>query len=382
MSKQTKIDWTDQTWNVFIGCTPVSAACEHCYAAREEDGRFRRLGRCIPQHGLRYAAAMARVTLHGKYFFRGPVRQGEDKIFDPLSWSGNRMVFVCPRSDLFHESIPFEQIDQVFAIMAMRQDLTFQVLTKRSARRLEYMKLRAVNAGVNAGWYQTCTDWLDQGVHGPLGRHWDRCHESLEQIDLAKPLPNVWQLTTIWDQASADAEIPLLLQTPAAIRGVSIEPILGPVKLKYDRGDWCFDYFNGTKFVQDCDSTDADNWGKLDWVIAGGESGPGARPAHPDWFRELRYECGVAGVPFFFKQWGRWRLQDGMGFDQGGVVVMPAGNVFQCDDNPDHKIRALLESDGALMRPSTKKQAGHVLDGREHREFPWTKHLPNRRSTK
>ena len=178
------------------------------------------------------------------------------------------------------------------------------------------------------------------------------------------PLPNVWLGVSVEDQAAADERIPLLLETPAAKRFLSCEPLLGGVDLtSVHFGDR---FYANTLISNSSPPEDlVPNWPAIDWVIVGGESGPGARPMHPDWARSLRDQCKAAGVPFFFKQWGEW-APSGAGTDhkRGRMIGMfPDGELFD---------RIAMRTDGALatpMRRFGKKESGAVLDGRQHREF-------------
>lgn len=261
MAYSTKIEWTQATWNTVTGCTPVSPGCKNCYARRAAK---RLAGRCgYP------ADEPFRLTLH------------PEKLDEPLHWQKPRMIFVCSMSDLFHESVPDEFIDKVFAVMALAQQHTFQVLTKRPRRMVEYLT-----------------------GHAAGGRHiWTAAQQivmprSQRKPDIGWPLPNVWAGVTTEDQQRADERIPLLLQTPAAVRFVSCEPLLGPIDLtqamygKRPESMNCFGFTDGFGY-EAC----------IQWVIAGAETGPGARPADPDWVRSLRDQCREAGVPFFFKRW-------------------------------------------------------------------------------
>jgi protein gp37 len=224
---RSAIEWTDATWNPTTGCDRVSPGCDHCYALTlakrlkaMDNPRYQNDGRPSssgPGFGL---------TLHS------------DKLADPLSWRDPRFVFVNSMSDLFHAGVPKTFIRRAFATMQNAQRHTFQILTKRPARMAKV--LRDV------------------------------------QPD---PLPNVWLGTSVEDQHHADKRVDLLLETPAAVRFLSCEPLLGPIDLR--------------------------RWvGRLEWVIVGGESGHHARPMDPSWVRAIRDQCVVAGVPFFMKQWG------------------------------------------------------------------------------
>lgn len=211
-----------------------------------------------------------------------------ERMDHPLRWRcWPRRIFVNRMSDLFHQDVPNEFIDKVFAVMALAPWHTFQVLTKRPERMRDYLSDRFV------------TDGIEEQMIALLARHPD-----LEPRQKIYPLPNVWLGVSVEDQDSADARIPLLLRTPAAVRWISAEPLLGPVDLMqlddHSRGGltiygWNCLYRNPT-------------FGRpgIDWVVVGGESGPNARPMHPDWVRSLRDQCADSGVPFLFKQWGEW----------------------------------------------------------------------------
>jgi protein gp37 len=251
----TKIEWTDETWNPVTGCTKVSPGCDHCYAERIVE-RFKGKG------------AFENVTLN------------EERLDAPLRWRKPRRVFVNSMSDLFHDSVPDEYIAKVFAVMALSPRHTFQVLTKRHARMRSLL-------GAHGFWAQVGLAALD------LREIWlPAAGVSLD----AHALPNVWLGVSVEDQKWADIRVPALLDTPAAVRFLSCEPLLGPVDILHPYlvpGPDCACERGGSV----CDPT-------IDWVIAGGESGPGARPMHPDWARSLRDQCLAAGVPYFFKQTG------------------------------------------------------------------------------
>lgn len=271
MAETSSIEWTDATWNPITGCTLVSEGCRHCYAARLAATRMR-------EHPSR--KGLARLNAAGEAKFTGEVRFNADWLDQPLRWRRPRRIFVCAHGDLFHESVPWNWIGQVFEVMRDAPRHTFQVLTKRPERAREWMERCARGAGV-ATWL---SDW---------------------------PLPNVWLGTSVEDQATADARIPHLLATPAAERFVSAEPLLGPVDLTghlWGRAEPCPGcprdaYCHCGPLPRHMLGEEPD----LSWVIVGGESGHGARPMHPAWARSLRDQCQEAGVPFLFKQWGDWK---------------------------------------------------------------------------
>lgn len=312
MSDHTHIEWTDATWNPVTGCSVVSAGCKHCYAMRLAGTRLR-------HHPSR--AGLTRDTSAGPVW-TGEVRLNEQWLDQPLRWRKPRRIFVCAHGDLFHESVPDAWIDRVFSVMALAARHTFQVLTKRPKRMLAWVR-------------------SERSLHTIL-QHWK--NDGAGQNTW--PLPNVWLGTSVEDQATADERIPPLLITPAAVRFISAEPLLGPINLQALRhgGAW-IDSTSGIWPV----------WHPLDWIIAGGESGPGARPAHPDWFRSLRDQCQRADVPFFFKQWGEWSPD------------------CLCDTAHAHPtIRRPEPGKPGVMFRCGKRRAGHLLDvdGRAWQQFP------------
>ncbi len=222
----TKIEWTDETWNPVTGCTKISTGCKNCYAermAKRLAGRF----------GYPEAPHQFDVTLHF------------DRLGDPLKWRKKpRMVFVCSMGDLFHPKVPDDFIMRVFRIMGRSNANRniFQILTKRPER---------------------MRDWVNEYV--------------VDYDNRPAPFKNIWLGVTAENQETADLRIPTLLDTPAAVRFVSAEPLLGPINL--------------------------DNWAKIvDWVIVGGESGNGFREMDPEWARSIKRQCAEANVPFFMKQ--------------------------------------------------------------------------------
>jgi len=234
MGDQSRIEWTDATWNPVTGCTKVSPGCDHCYAERFAE-RFRGVAGHAYEHGFD-------VTLR------------PERLDQPLRWARPRMIFVNSMSDLFHRDVPDVFIDRVFDVMRDAHWHTFQVLTKRPAR------MRAL---VKMAWPERMP-------------------------------PNVWLGVSVED-AVRKVRIRELVATPAALRFLSLEPLIGQVGFLDLAG--------------------------IDWVIVGGESGPGARAMDPIWVHEVRAQCHDQGVPFFFKQWGGARpggpaLLDGVAYRQ------------------------------------------------------------------
>ena len=307
----------------------------------------------------------------------------EDMLMKPLSWKRSRMIFVCSMSDLFADFVPDEWIDKVFTVMAETPQHTYQVLTKRAARMREYI------AGLTP--------------QPPNGRDFSEIYATIEKAiervpAVEWPLPNVWLGVSTERQLEADERVRLLLDTPAAIRFVSAEPLLGPIDLMRlcilpqkqgsvragihidaMRGRYCE---SGVAYKGDWDITgpappDGERR-KLDWVIAGGESGNSARPMHPDWARSLRDQCLAAGLPFFFKQWGEFKPVDGLfgalNLRKRSCAIDIAGKMPQGDPMTDagvDRITAQIETGKfQFMSAIGKKLAGRELDGRLHDAMP------------
>jgi protein gp37 len=330
MGDKSPIEWTDSTWNPTTGCTKVSQGCKNCYAER----LFPRVyGRQMMQD---HYVELPNGGMPPRPREFTDVLCHPERLDQPLRWRKPRRIFVNSMSDLFHEDVPDEFIDDIFAVMALSPRHTFQVLTKRPERMREYLGDRRREAV-----YRRWQIW-DCSIRNHL----------YEKSFLAWPLPNVWLGTSVEDQETADERIPLLLQTPAAIRFVSYEPALAPVDFSMHFG---------------LDPNHDDLRGLLHWLIAGGESGPNARPAHPDWFRSVRDQCAAAGVAFFFKQWGEY----------GPCGLHPAGTAtlsVVCSDGTHLEGLEVIASpeDGSaeIIGKFGKKRAGHMLDGREHSEYP------------
>lgn len=293
MGDKTGIEWTDATWNPFVGCAKVSAGCKFCYAERLVNGRLR-----------------------GDF---GTLDVKDDERWSlPIRWRRPRRIFVTSLSDPFWDKVPDRLIARMFAVMALAGQHTFQVLTKRADR-----MLRVVTA-------------LGRSIE-PLEREARALGYSLKFDGrglVPWPLPNVWLGVSTENQATFDDRVPMLLETPAAVRWISAEPLLGPID--------CRPYLEaGAARLATGDPNH-----RLGWVVAGGESGPRARPMEWTWARSLRDQCQAAGVPFLFKQWGEhapvtdWRVDS-----------PTAGEIIG-------------------MAKVGKKAAGRMLDGRTWDEYP------------
>lgn len=337
MADKSLIEWCDATINVVYGCTPQSPGCDHCYAA------------CLsPRLGVLTDGT------HKNGRWTGKLNIFPERMLQACRWRKPRRIFVNSMGDLFHRDVPDETLDTVFAVMALCPQHVFLVLTKRPEKMRGYLT-------------DTSTARADgRGEALSLINP----HEPLECIPW--PLPNVWLGVTAENQAMADYRIPILLDTPAAKRFVSIEPMLGPIRLDYIRqpsadlnalkGHWeQVDHWNPNYTGVNLES-------KLSWVICGGESGPGARPMHPDWVSGLRDQCVESGVPFFFKQWGEFHeADDNITAWHGRIDGVFVGDSFLSGYG---NIRPDIPSSGVNMCRVGKKRAGRTLDGRTWEQFP------------
>lgn len=281
MADKSSIEWTDATWNPVTGCSRVSAGCENCYAERLAATRMK-------GHPSRAGLTDANGRWNGNVRFNG------QWLGQPLRWQRPRRVFTVAHGDLFHERIPRDWVDMVFAVMAMAPQHAFQILTKRPQRMKRYLDRepgdRAFFPESSEGeirhWLREGARWAAQIHKIPAPGDWQAQFAGCTwPPEFEWPLPNVWLGVSAEDQKTANERIPVLLETPAAVRWLSAEPLLGPVEID--------------DFLWPAGGRPA-----LDWVVAGGESGPGARPMDPSWPRSLRNQCICARVPYFFKQWG------------------------------------------------------------------------------
>lgn len=283
----TAIEWCDRVWNPTTGCDRVSPGCDHCYAMTMAK-RLKGMG-------------SAKYQTDGDPKTSGPgfgIAMHQSSLSEPLKWRKPQRIFVNSMSDLFHAGVDDIFLGLVWQVMAECPQHTFQILTKRPARMRSFLR--------------------------PF-----------------EPLTNVHLGVSAEDQKRAEQRIPILLDTPAAVRFVSAEPLLGPIdlyKLWRPRGP------------------------ELDWVIVGGESGPGARPMHPDWARGLRDQCVASGVAFLFKQWGEFApgMQD-YGSRKGLVRRRSyPGELGDTTGNYE------------IVTRVGKKAAGRELDGRTWDQYPET----------
>lgn len=393
MAGRSAIEWTDATWQPITGCSVVSPGCTNCYAMKLAGTR------------LRHHPSRKGLTVDSKSgpVWNGKVRFNEQWLTQPLGWKSPRRIFVCAHGDLFHEDVPDEWIDRVFAVMALAPQHTFQVLTKRAARMQAYINNARDRILIGGTTVRVTTA---------------RSYRSSTGIDVAKawPLANVWLGVSAEDQRRADERLPHLLATPAAVRFVSAEPLLGPIDLervgtiasvraampqvleREDRGrpssgngsisgaqidavgraGSSITFFQTPDHMGGFTAASPRLWPVLDWVIVGGESGDGARPMHPDWARALRDQCEDTGVAFFFKQWGAWTEIEQ--FDPTGdsayhwdreragqpaFISTALGFDGRISDRADD-----VPAPHAHVHNVGKKRAGRLLDGVEYNGMP------------
>lgn len=297
----TKIEWATGVWDPVTGCTKISEGCRNCYAERMAKRLRERCG--YP------ADEPSRVTLHPERFEQ------------PTHWKKPRVVFVSSMGDLFHEDVPDEFIDRVFSQMTAATRHVFLVLTKRPERMRNIM------------------------------------------LRYKRNVSNVWLGVSVEDQKTADERIPILLSTPAQHLFISVEPMLGPVDLQnyigflgYEHCSGCVEGYDGEP---DCPGHPVDG---AEWVICGGESGPGARPMNPVWVRNLRDQCRDAEVPFFFKQWGEWAA---LSQTQRESYPRDPEEHLALSRNPFHGFE-----DGVYVYRVGRRRAGALLDGEVIQEWP------------
>lgn len=333
MGENSKIEWCDATFNPWIGCTKVSAACDHCYAEPMATNRL----------GVAWGPGAPRR------------RTAASTWKQPLAWNrkaakeGRRMrVFCASLADVFDAEVPDDWRDDLFALIAATPHLDWLLLTKRTKVMRDYVAAL------------------------PKRRDTMDCHAGLDWCDW--PLPNVWLGTTVENQAMANLRVPLLLDTPAVRRFLSMEPLLGPVDLTGLAlpSSWprcgckhhapTLNALTSTIYCPGCcEGPEAMTLPRLDWVITGGESGPGARPSHPDWFRSIRDQCEAAGVVFFMKQWGEF--VGGTGSRKMFINLENGGQM--AGDRHTHEW-----GDAVISQRVGKEAAGRLLDGVEHNGVP------------
>ncbi len=314
----TKIEWAEEKWNPIAGCTKVSEGCKNCYAERMAV----RLA-ANPSIKAETREAYRSVITDGHW--NGKIALMPERLFDPILWRKPKWIFVCSMSDLFHDNVPAEHIMEIFSAMAVCPHHTFLVLTKRPERML---------------------NWLDQTA-------WSFRSSAKAPVNQDVSLPNVWLGVSVENQQRADERLPYLLELAAMgwRTFVSFEPLLGPINLEKVP---CVIAFGPLGLGYD--------HLPIEWIIVGGESGPGARPMHPGWVKSIRDQCIETNTPFFFKQWGEWTpFVDNGPLPKHCHYIGLDGSVRVGDHEE--------ETDQCMGRVD-KKDAGRELDGRVWAEMP------------
>lgn len=321
MSENSKIEWTDHTFNPWEGCQKVGPGCDHCYAetrnARFAGGTAINWGPDAPRRrtsASNWAKPLAWNAAAAEFFAKHGRRQ---------------RVFCASLADVFDNAVPVQWRRDLFDLIDATPHLDWLLLTKRIGN------ARSLYAGA--------------------------------YLDSARPWPeNVWLGATVVTQQEVDRDIPKLLAVPARVRFLSMEPLLAPVSLRW-LAAWPENA--GRRAEHPSGNTHhLDGLRRIDWVIVGGESGPGARPMHPDWARTVRDQCAAAGVPFLFKQWGEWvpRGPESMGYPL--VEGVPRVRLTDLGENGSD---LAAEGDNHVwMQRAGKKAAGRLLDGQQHDGFP------------
>lgn len=376
---KSKIEWTEKSWNPISGCTKCSPGCDHCYAEHMSHRLAGRVGYPVDEP--------FRVTLH------------PERLDEPLRWRKPSRIFVCSMGDLFHDAVPDEYLCRVWNVM--RKSCLYRDWTRPPAGAHTYLVLTKRPERMRDFCQRVRFDGSGEGRVYLADRADDNSGYRLMQSDPNAGLPNVWLGVTAEDQERADERIPLLLDTPTAVRFVSCEPLLGAIDLTRIRmadqmGVRSPDVVNvltGDAVTEDGCGSDL-QYPYLSWVIAGGETGPWARPMHPGWVHEIRDQCKVTGVPFFFKSFGEFQpFVDPQRFTRGGAETAANAHCWLAHDGTQGACW-IIDDDGdwsnwtgdppmkpgddngnisdevAILSRVGKTRAGHLLDGVEHREVP------------
>ncbi|KVN62740.1 phage Gp37/Gp68 family protein [Burkholderia anthina] len=337
MAENSMIEWTDHTFSPWIGCTKVSPGCDNCYAEHLMDKRMHKVVWGPRGERVRTSASTWRQPLrwnarHAEFFAAHGRRQ---------------RVFCASLADVFDNAVDPAWRADLFTLIERTPNLDWLLLTKRIGNVMSMVS--------EAAQYQFDLDRIAK----------PRLHD------------NIWLGATVVNQEEANRDIPKLLAVPARVRFLSMEPLLGPVDLtrvmrSSPGSDWsyCDDVLRGFRAHKCGGHISPEN--AVDWVIVGGESGPGARPMHPEWARDLRDQCAVAGVPFLFKQWGEWAPGENCGgpLTRTERVADWFGDEWSFSTMTPSEHDGLSYDDEPIVYRIGKKTAGRHLDGRTHDEFP------------
>lgn len=352
MAGDTNIEWARKVLNAVVGCTVLSPGCTNCYAMKmawRVQAMAAGRGQTSSYDGLTQQTKAGAV-------WNGEVRLVEKALLEPYRWRRPERVFVDSMGDLFHPSVPDRWIDLHYALFALTPRHTYMPLTKRPERRLAYL------ADPNR-----LLRMAELVVDHPTGRR--RLVDLIDLVVFTEPLPNVWEGISVEDQDRLNERAEDFARTPAALHWISAEPLLGEL-------DFCNIQLPGRRNLDLLAGVITRDGVGLDFVrpaglvIVGGESGPKARPMHPDWARMARDACAAAGVPFFFKQVGAWRTVEVIEGDTAGFRYMAA------DGLADDALRAREDAAGSHDRTAWyfanvgKTAAGRTLDGALHDAMP------------
>lgn len=358
--KPNGIVWTDETWNPVRGCSLVSDGCTNCYAMHVAS-RFNGPG--LPYEGL-----TVKTSQGAKW--TGKIKLVHEALSHPLRWTKPRRVFVNSMGDLFHQDVPDSFIDQVVVVMALAQLHTFQILTKRPERMRDYWRdftwERALRNCVGADGVSTIYGRSLQALYFHFGIY---SNSAFKRHD-ALPIPNVWLGVSVENQATANHRIPLLLDTPASIRWLSLEPLIDAVDLTQ------IPYDGAPENVL----VASEQRSKVDWVVLGGESGKGKkiRSLHPAHARSVRDQCKAADTDFLFKQWGEYLPAEIVGHAAIHNGIPIGGNYEFADQTTEAHFGGQVPHNAPMqtLDPVTvafrigKSASGRLLDGVVHNDFP------------
>lgn len=348
----TKISWCDETINPVVGCSKISAGCQNCYAEN--------MAARLASMGMgQYQSVTSFRRWNGLTAFV------PSELEKPRKWGKPRSIFISSMGDLFHESVAYGWIDEIMRMVWENKQHTFILLTKRPDRMQEYFTGLA-KPGTHT---VTAKRLLDRMNYAQYDHGWHMRYLK------GGSLPNLVLGISVEHQEAADDRIPVLLGTPAAQRFISLEPMVGPVSLRWV----CAWPENAPTTAQSpTGSTDElDGLRRLDGVILGGESGNKARPLNPEWVRIIRDQCGAAGVPFMFKQWGEWRQAIEV-WEPRPFGIFPDGRYYQAGllmgpINAESVAIAKSHAGQSYERiHRVGKSAGNSLDGRTHSELAWS----------
>ena len=381
MGVETGISWCDSTWNAIRGCSRVSEGCRFCYA---ESTAYRFSGNGQPYNGLA-------VLQNGHAHWTGKIEFVEKHLLDPLKWKPikeswgilggevrerPRRIFVNSMSDLFHENVTDEMRDKIFSVMALCPQHIFQCLTKRPERMLEYLtgEHKSVCGDMTSAKGECAL------VYGRPARFFPQAFKKLplnQYTDMKWPLPNVWMGVSCEDQKTADQRIPILLQTPAAVKFISAEPLLGPIDLEWpisiypDGPPICC---SGLPNECGCMGMPIDPplLHGLHWVVTGGESGSHARPMLSRWAEDIKRQCDSWNVAFFHKQNGEWV---DAGHEEFGKLPTREKRALR-SDGTEWDLKDMPEDDNADVNTVVRvgrKRAGETLYGKVYHAYPGEK---------